>query len=158
MEKVKEIRPPRGLARWGFRLPIWLYRLGLGGLLGGRFLLLNHTGRKSGKMRQTVLEVVRFDQETSSFIVAVGFGTSSDWYRNITANPKVIVQSGWKRWQMTASILSPQQAGTELLDYARRHPKMLEKLASFMGYRLDGSSESIRALGHDLKIVAFHPA
>ncbi len=48
VEKVKEIHPPRGLARIGFRIPIILYRLGLGGLLGTRFLLLTHTGRKSG--------------------------------------------------------------------------------------------------------------
>lgn len=28
VEKVKKVRPPRGLARLGFCLPIWLYRLG----------------------------------------------------------------------------------------------------------------------------------
>jgi hypothetical protein len=29
-EKLKDVKPPRGLARLGFRLPIGLYRLGLG--------------------------------------------------------------------------------------------------------------------------------
>ena len=41
VEKIKEVHPPRGLARLGWRAPIWFYRLGLGGLLGGRFVLLN---------------------------------------------------------------------------------------------------------------------
>ena len=42
---MKLARPPRTrLRRALFRAPIWLYRLGLGGLLGGRFLLLTHTG------------------------------------------------------------------------------------------------------------------
>ena len=52
---MKLARPPRTrLRRALFRAPIWLYRLGLGGLLGGRFLLLTHTGRTSGRPRQVV--------------------------------------------------------------------------------------------------------
>jgi hypothetical protein len=42
-----------------FRLPIHLYRLDLGWLLGHRVLLLSHRGRKSGLIRATPLEVVR---------------------------------------------------------------------------------------------------
>lgn len=158
LKKVKEVQPPHGLARLGFRLPIWLYRLGLGDLLGTRFLLLTHTGRKSGRERETVLEVVRYDKEASTFVVAAGFGTRSDWYRNIRTNPSVTVQCGRKLWQMTATFLSPEQAGDEMLDYADRHPLALKELARFMGYRLDGSPESIRALGQDLAMVAFRPA
>jgi len=33
---------PRGLARLAFRLPIWLYHLRLGWLLGDRLLMLTH--------------------------------------------------------------------------------------------------------------------
>lgn len=156
-EKIKEVLPPRGLARLVFRLPIWLYRLGLGGLLGTRFLLLTHTGRKSGRGRQTVLEVVRYDNATTTFVVAAGFGPESDWYRNTRSNPQVTVQCGRHSWEMVTTFLSPEQAGEELLDYARRHPKALRELASFMGYRLDGSQEDIRALGQVLSMVAFHP-
>ena len=50
--------PPTGVSRWLFRMPIGLYRLRLGWLLGDRFLLLHHTGRKSGLPRQAVVEVV----------------------------------------------------------------------------------------------------
>lgn len=35
-EKIKDVKPPRGLARLTFRLPIGLYRPGLGDLLGGK--------------------------------------------------------------------------------------------------------------------------
>jgi deazaflavin-dependent oxidoreductase (nitroreductase family) len=156
LEKVKDVRPPRGLARLGFRLPIWLYRLGLGSLLGTRFLLLEHTGRKSGRIRQTVLEVVRYDPATSTFIVAAGFGTRSDWYQNIRANPRVKVQSGRLRSTTRAEFLSSDQAGEEMLDYASRHPLAMKELARLMGYRLDGSQASIRALGQRLAMVAFH--
>jgi deazaflavin-dependent oxidoreductase (nitroreductase family) len=156
-EKIKDVKPPRGLARLAFRLPILLYRLGWGGLLGTRFLLLTHTGRKSGLERKTVLEVVRYDKETTTFVVAAGFGPQSDWYRNIRHNPQVIVQCGRRRWEMVANFLTPELSGEELLDYARRHPRALRELASFMGYRLDGSQEDIRALGQMLSMVAFRP-
>lgn len=158
LEKLRDVQPPHGLARLGFRLPIWLYCLGLGGLLGSRFLLLTHIGRKSGRERKTVLVVVRFDQASSTFVVAAGFGTGSDWYRNIRMNPRITVQSGRKRWRMEADFLSAEQTGEELLGYAGRHPLLLKELASFMGFRLDGSPESIRALGQELAMVAFRPA
>jgi hypothetical protein len=45
---------PHGLTRLAFRLPIWLYRLRLGWLLGDRLLLLTHIGRTSGQRRDRV--------------------------------------------------------------------------------------------------------
>ena len=50
--------PPRGLKAIPWRMPIWIYRLGLGGLMGKKLLLLYHIGRKSGEQRQAVLELV----------------------------------------------------------------------------------------------------
>jgi deazaflavin-dependent oxidoreductase (nitroreductase family) len=156
-EKIKDVKPPRGLTRLGFRLPIQFYRLGLGGLLGNRFLMLTHTGRKSGLERRTVLEVVRYDKTTTTFIVAAGFGPESDWYRNIRLHPQVMVQCGRRCWEMVANFVTPEQSGEELLVYARRYPLALRELARFMGYRLDGTPEDTRALGQMLSMVAFKP-
>ena len=46
---------PTGVLKWGYNLPIALYRVRLGWLLGHRFLLLTHQGRKTGRILQTVL-------------------------------------------------------------------------------------------------------
>jgi deazaflavin-dependent oxidoreductase (nitroreductase family) len=54
-------------------------RQGCGG--GQRLLLLQHTGRKSGNARLTVLEVVARDQATGTYIVASGFGEKADWFQ-----------------------------------------------------------------------------
>lgn len=54
--KIKEVRPPHGLMRLMMSSPIWLFRMHLGWLLGDRFMLLTHTGRKSGQPRQTILK------------------------------------------------------------------------------------------------------
>ena len=155
-KKIKDLNPPRGIARLGFRLPILFYRWGLGGLLGTRFLLLTHTGRKSGLKRQVVLEVVRHDKDTNIFIVAAGFGDKSDWYQNIRVNPQVTIHSGRRQWEMTASFLNPEQAGDELSTYAKRYPIAMRELARFMGYRLDGTPKDIRAMGQTISMVAFH--
>jgi hypothetical protein len=82
---------PRGLTRLAFRLPIWLYRLRLCWLLGERFLMLTHIGRKSGRPRYTVIEVVRHDRASDCYVIASGFGAHTDWFRNIQKNHNVLV-------------------------------------------------------------------
>lgn len=77
--KIKNTHHPHGMVRLGFRLPIWLFRLHLGWLLGGRFLLLTHKGRTSGKLHQTVLEVLQHDQIHDTYAVFSGWGEQSDW-------------------------------------------------------------------------------
>ena len=46
--------PPKGLLRLDFRVPVYFYRFGLGWLLGGWFVLINHLGRKTGQPHQAV--------------------------------------------------------------------------------------------------------
>lgn len=86
--------PRRTLQRALSRAPIRLYRLGLGGLLGHRLLLL--TGRKCGRRRQVVLEVVGRHEEFGGYLIASGFGARSQWFRNIAADPRVHFQVGWR--------------------------------------------------------------
>jgi deazaflavin-dependent oxidoreductase (nitroreductase family) len=68
------------------RLPIWLYRARLGGLLGRRFVLIHHTGRTSRLARQVVLEVVERERASGAVVVAAGFGPRTQWYRNLLAS------------------------------------------------------------------------
>jgi deazaflavin-dependent oxidoreductase (nitroreductase family) len=156
-EKIAETKLPRGLARLAFRSPIWLYQAHLGWLLGHRFVLLTHTGRKSGLPRQTVLEVVRYDKLSGACIVASGWNTKSDWFQNVTANPIIVMQIGNQRSAAMAKRLSPEVGASELLDYSRRHPLALRELAQFMGYRLDGTEDDICALGRMIPMFLFKP-
>jgi len=99
-------RRPSGWLRRLLRAPIFLYRVGLGQLLGHRFLLLTHRGRRSGLPRQTVLEVLRFNARTRSAVVLSATGERADWFRNILAAPPLEVQIGAYRYQ-------PEAAGGE---------------------------------------------
>lgn len=56
------------------RLPIYLYHAGLSSLLDHRFMLLTHRGRKSGRVYETVLEVILYHPQTQTSFVASGWG------------------------------------------------------------------------------------
>ncbi len=157
-QKVKDVKPPTGWQRLLWRAPIWLYKLHLGWLLDGRFLLLNHTGRKSGLPRQAVIEVAKHDPDSGTYYVASGFGKKSDWYRNIQKTPAVTIQVGRKKMAVTAVPLTPEESGQMMVDYAHRHPKAAQNLMNLIGYKTDGTDEDYYAIGHDyVPFVAFQP-
>jgi hypothetical protein len=73
---------PRGLRRLAYRIPVYFYRLGLGWLFGGNMVMIEHLGRKTGLLHQTVVEVVDGDPQTGKITVVAGFGAQTDWYQN----------------------------------------------------------------------------
>lgn len=156
-ERFAVRQPPRGISRAAYRFPIWLYRLGLGWIFGKRFLLLTHTGRSSGLPRQVVLEIVRYDNRDGSCIVASGWGEKSDWFQNVQKTPRVELQVGSRRIAAIAERLPAEVAEHELLAYARKHPQVLQALARFMGYRLDGTEEDVRAFARLIPILSIKP-
>ena len=150
--------PPKGIKRLFFRFPILLYKIGLGSLLGERFLKLMHTGRKSGLERETVLEVVKHDSETGVYYIASGWGEKSNWFRNILESPHVGVQVKNSKFTAVADRLSTDDAAGILLDYAVRYPRAFALLAkSMMGEKLDASGENIRRIAEHVPIIALEP-
>jgi deazaflavin-dependent oxidoreductase (nitroreductase family) len=156
-EEINIPQPPSGLSRILWRLPITLYRARLGWLMGNRFLLLTHTGRVSGIPRQAVIEIIRYDETGDYYLVASGFGEKSDWFKNIQKTPRVTIQVGRRQAAALAEWLPPIDAENEMLDYARRHPNAIKNLARILGYNLDGTDESYRALSRAAPIVALRP-
>ncbi|MFV0642960.1 MAG: nitroreductase family deazaflavin-dependent oxidoreductase, partial [Sphingomonadaceae bacterium] len=104
------------MTRLFLRAPIWLYRLHLGWLLGDRFLMFRHIGRKSGLPRYTVVEVVRHDRATGVYTIASGWGEKSDWFRNISKNPEAFVYTGRGRFPAVAARLPEEEATAALID------------------------------------------
>jgi len=82
------------------RFMMLMWRLGLGAWVnawpevGGRIMVITHTGRKTGIRRRTPVNYTIADGE---IYCTAGFGSKSDWYRNIIANPEVEVwlPNGW---------------------------------------------------------------
>ena len=148
-QKISNPQPPHGFNRFFFRLPIWLYRLGCGWLLGKRFLLLTHIGRRSGLPRQAILEVVNYEADTDTYVIASGFGKQSDWYRNLLKTPAVSIQVGNWRMNVLAYPLTPEPSGEAMVKYARRYPKAARFICRKVGYRVAGSEDDSRAVGQE---------
>jgi deazaflavin-dependent oxidoreductase (nitroreductase family) len=154
---VRRLPVPRGLLRWALRLPIDLYRWDLGWLLGERFMLIEHLGRKTGRWHSAVVEVVGHDPPSDTYFAASGWDLRSDWYRNILEHPQVRISTGRRR-RLTAlaHTLAAPEAGDRLVGYAHAHPLLMEELAEVMGYPDHKTDADIRAIAESLPLVGFH--
>jgi len=149
--------PPRGIKALPWRLPIWIYRLGLGCLMGSRFLLLNHTGRKSGQPRQAVLEIIRSYQNEDRYLVVSGFGKASHWYQNIKKEPKVTIQVGRKKITALAEQLDADTAGEMMVIYAQNNPGAIKALSGLIGYEIEHTPAGYRSFGNGIPVIQFTP-
>ncbi|MEZ4669562.1 MAG: nitroreductase family deazaflavin-dependent oxidoreductase [Anaerolineae bacterium] len=148
---------PRGWLRWALRFPIILYRMRLGWLLGGRFMLIHHTGRKTGQPHQTVVEVVAHNKDSDTYYVASGWGYKSNWYLNLMAHPETTIQVGTRRLAVNAENLSGDAAAHLLVEYREKHAFAAKELGRFMGLDIGHATESeLRTIVRDsLPLVAF---
>lgn len=138
-------------------MPIWLYRLRLGWFLGNRFVMLTHIGRKSGLPRRTVVEVVRFDPDADTVIIASGWGEKADWFLNLQKNPQVDVQIGRRRFKAVSQRLPVEEATRELCNYADRHPIAFKELTRLMTGSHGSSLADCNALAEIVPVLALHP-
>jgi deazaflavin-dependent oxidoreductase (nitroreductase family) len=148
---------PHGLLRLGFKPPIALYRAHLGWLLGHRFLLLTNRGRTSGKIYQTVLEVVHYDPATRESAALSAQGERANWYQNILAHPAIEIQTGGDRYTPQHRLLGPDERFTTLRQYEKRYGFVFRAVIRAFGYHYDGLETSLRALADAVLIVAFRP-
>jgi len=157
VQKLRAPHRPTGWERLAFRAPILLYRAHLGWVLGGRFMLVHHLGRVSGELRSAVVEVVEHDTGTDSYVAASGFGTRSDWYRNLQLHPRTSIQIGRRKLDVETVQVQPDEGGELMARYAVRYGAAARKLCRFMGFEVDGTAADYRAVGRELPFVRFVP-
>ena len=74
------------------RFMVFLWKLGMGRMINfwpaviGRIMVIKHRGRKSGREYLTPVNYAIVDSE---IYCTAGFGSGSDWYRNMLANPDI---------------------------------------------------------------------
>lgn len=74
------------------RFMVWMWKMGWGRAMNmwpagfGRIMVIKHRGRKSGREYLTPVNYAIVDGE---IYCTAGFGSVSDWYRNMLANPRV---------------------------------------------------------------------
>ena len=143
------------------KLPLILYRLNLGWLLGKRFMRLTHVGRKSGKVYHTVLAALRVDENTRE-ILAVSPWSESNWFRNIQEAPALEVETGEIghgriRYAPVQRSLTPEEIAFALMDFCSRYPFFSRMVARIPGWKIGTTYEEFLALARTLRGVAFLP-
>lgn len=145
-----------GWARWLGKWLIIAYRLRLGWLIGHRFMLITHRGRRTGKVRQTGVMVLRYDRRSREALVAAG-SAHADWYRNIHASPAIEVALGRERYRPEQRFLEADEIA-ELLAWSRqRHPVKARIQSMFFHWPWNTSRKELLDLARSLGGVAFRP-
>lgn len=139
-----------------FKLPLILYRVHLGWLLGRRFMQITHVGRRSGKVRRTILAVLRFDDKTKE-IYAVSAWKGSEWYYNIQASPALQVETGFINYVPVQRTLSPEEITTAFIEFRKKHPVFSRMICRIPGWKWDSTYEEFLGLARTLRGVAFRP-
>jgi deazaflavin-dependent oxidoreductase (nitroreductase family) len=138
-------------------LPSALYRAHLGRLLGTRFLLLTHRGRKSGRLFQTPLEVVNYDKATREASVISAWGEATDWYRNLTAGGAVRVAIGGLQYEPAVRFLDQAEREALLRGFRQRHPLEARLAPYILGWKLMGTDSDLAELAARLRAVVVGP-
>jgi len=132
-----------------------LYRSGLGWVVGWIILLLEHTGRKSGKRHATPLQYEIID---GSYYVGAARGTKADWYRNILVNPQVHVKVGRLAFEGWAEPITDLEQVIAFLKYRfKRHPLMMGLMMKMHKLPMHPSDAQLETLAGSLAIVILHP-
>jgi deazaflavin-dependent oxidoreductase (nitroreductase family) len=112
----------------------WLVRV-TGGRVGGRVLgmpaiELTTTGRKSGQPRSVMLTVTRQEGDTLVLVASKGGDDRNpDWYKNLAANPDVIVRiAGGSPRPMRARVADADER-------ARLWPLITAEHRNYAGYQ-----------------------
>lgn len=132
---------PGPFFKWMFRMPILYYKLGLGWMVGSRFLLLTTKGRKTGRLHHTPLEYI-YDRQKDCYRVAAGWGGKTDWYRNLRADPRVSMQVGRRKFEALAEPAPDEEVGRYMMEISQSHPSMDKVWNRWSDRPVDGTFES----------------
>ena len=152
---------PSRLLKVVFDAPTVLYRMRLGWMLGKRIVAVTHRGRKTGRLRETVLEVLLFEPEDKESVVVSAYGTRADWYRNILVQPALRVRTGRMDYVPEQRLLTADETREAAIEFCRRHPweaRLVPKVLPAIGAAIPKHADSDPVdLLASLPMVAFRP-
>ena len=149
---VETIPYPKGLQKWLFKTPILLYRLGLGFIVGRLFMIMTTFGRKSGAPRRTAIKFHEFKGKPT---VMSGWGTKTDWYRNLQSNPLATVQTWRGAQSVRARRIDLDKELARAFRWAQANPTM-KAMMKAAGFEM--TLEQFLAEKERFTFVTFEPA
>jgi deazaflavin-dependent oxidoreductase (nitroreductase family) len=153
----REIIPyPKGLVGDLVRVPVLLYRLGLGPLVSLLPLLIITTrGRKSGQPRHSVLEYRRHG--TKHYVVSA-WGRRTQWLQNLLVHPLVTVQKGQDRFGARASLVEDSGEALRVLYlFRKKAPIIYDAVLARLSDRESVNAHNLPDISSQIVIVRLEP-
>ncbi|HMM41191.1 MAG TPA: nitroreductase family deazaflavin-dependent oxidoreductase [Thermomicrobiales bacterium] len=155
--------PASQLQRLFLRGPALMYHGPLAELFRWRcVMLLTTTGRKTGQPRTTA---VSFMPDGDRYIVFSGWGTSSNWYRNVRASPRVRIKVGRRMMAADARLIEDPDERVALMRRMRDRsgscgpPKLMRELLRRSGlFDYDAEIRMAIDAGADIPVLELVPA
>jgi deazaflavin-dependent oxidoreductase (nitroreductase family) len=153
-------KKPRGFLKLFYKAPVFLHKLGfvwwIEKFTGATWMLITTTGRKTGKPRQVMVDVLNYDHDLDTYYIEAAYGGRADWVRNIRANPVFQVQVGKRKFAARATELPPDQNGDLLVAMYRRAPGYTRTVFAVVGVKVN-NEEEIRKVGEKLMLWSVKP-
>lgn len=150
---------PNALLKFFFKMPLFMHKIGLGGwerLIGAQWMLITTTGRRSGKRREAMVDVMDYDRSTDTYYIEAAYGARADWYKNIKSNPVFEAQVGRKKFKAHAEELTEKDTGELLVQFFRRKPAYTRSVMAMVGMKFKDEDE-LRQIGKNLTLLAVKP-
>lgn len=138
------------------RIPLLLYRLGLGEVANAaNILVLTTRGHKTGLIRHTPLE---YRQHGSKIYLVSAWGERPNWYQNLRANPIVTLQQGRKQISARAHPVTNSGEALGVLHlFRRRAPVIYDAVLARMSDREDIAPRTLPDITAQITIVRLTP-
>ena len=133
-------RPTQRFPRWFLRAPELFFGLHLGRLVPWWVMIVT-IGRRSGKRRSVVLDVVRRD-ERGLWVIAAD-GLAARWVKNLIANPSCTVAYRGRRFAARA-IVAAADPGDLVAEIYRERPTYLKLVYLAIGQRIRSVQDARR--------------
>lgn len=150
---------PNALLKFFFKAPLLMHKLGFGGwehLIGAQWMLIVTIGRKTGKRRETLVDVMDYDKATDTYYIEAAYGSRADWFKNIKSNPNFEAQVGRRKFKACAEELPEKDTGELLVQFFHRKPSYTRSVMAMVSVKFKDEDE-LREIGKKLTLLAVKP-
>ena len=150
---------PNALLKFFFKVPLFVHKIGFGGwerIIGAQWMLIATTGRKTGKRREAMVDVMDYNKATDTYYIEAAYGSRADWDKNIKSNPVFEAQVGCRKFKARAEELAENDTGEMLVQFFRRKPAYTRSVMAMVGMTFKDEDE-LREIGKNLTLLAVKP-
>lgn len=142
-----------------YRLPLWLHAVGIRGyerVLGIDWLVLTTRGRRTGRPRTVMVDVIGHDATTDTWYVQPADPERSHWLRNLRAHPIATAEVRGRRFRARAAEVTGEEGAEVVLRFIRAHPLYARLVVWLVGYvdSPDRSDDALRARLRTVPVIA----